>query len=107
MPRKPPPEATRWKEGQSGNPAGRPKTKTLSEYAREQLAEIVDETTGKTRGQQIVESWLANCIVTPALMLSLLDRTEGKVTDKLDVTSAGKSLADLLIALKRPNGSSD
>lgn len=104
MPRKAPPEETRWKPGQSGNPNGRPKRKTLSEYAAEHLDRIVDEKTGKTRGEEIVEGWLNNAVVTPALLIELLNRTEGKVTDKTDITSGGKSLADLLLSLKQPSG---
>jgi predicted phosphoadenosine phosphosulfate sulfurtransferase len=32
-----------FKPGQSGNPAGRPKTKTLKEYARDMLASMTEE----------------------------------------------------------------
>lgn len=96
-----------WKPGQSGNPAGRPKRKTLSEYATEQLDRIVDPETGKTRGEEIVEGWLNNAVVTPALLIELLNRTEGKVKDNLNLGFSGDSLAALLIALKKPSGNSN
>lgn len=97
-----------WKKGQSGNPAGRPPLiKYVTDHVRDVLLEQ-DEETGKSNARLVAETIVAEAKAgTPALVLSLLDRTEGKVTDKLDVTSAGKSLADLLIALKQPNGSSD
>lgn len=47
MPRKPPPEHTRFKKGQSGNPAGRPK----SRLTVESLREIIDRMSFMTRKQ--------------------------------------------------------
>ena len=32
--------ATRWRKGKSGNPGGRPRSRTISEALREKLAEI-------------------------------------------------------------------
>ena len=43
MPYKEPPLEHRWKKGQSGNIAGRPKGKTMKEYAREILERQTEE----------------------------------------------------------------
>jgi hypothetical protein len=34
---------TRWQKGKSGNPGGRPKSRTISEALREKLAEIKED----------------------------------------------------------------
>lgn len=81
-----------WQKGQSGNPKGRPKTKTLIEYARERLDSVVDEKTGKTLGEQKAEEWIENAIASPALWISLLERLYGKVPSSLDLTTKGESM---------------
>jgi hypothetical protein len=70
--------------GRSGNPGGRPKGRSLTALLRERLDEI-DEATGKSIAQLIVEGWVnaARDGNVPAIK-EALDRTEGKVPDKLE-----------------------
>ncbi|MFC1916898.1 DUF5681 domain-containing protein [Chloroflexota bacterium] len=89
-----PPKDTRWKPGQSGNPKGRPKnTVYISEMLRDQLDQVPETINGKpntmTWRDLICESILRAAVRgnQPAITKELLDRIEGKVTDKYDVTS--------------------
>jgi len=80
-----------WKPGQSGNPKGRPKRKTLSEAVYEVLMEEFPNT-GKTNLEM-----LARVIVKEAMKgkfpfaKEILDRLEGKV--ELGLTLNGAALA--------------
>lgn len=73
-----------FKPGQSGNPGGRPKGKSLTALLRERLDEV-DPATGKTIAEMVVEGWVnaARDGNVPAIK-EALDRTEGKVPDKLE-----------------------
>jgi hypothetical protein len=74
-----------WKPGQSGNPKGRPKNKTLTELVRGVLER---ELNGK-----VPDQLLAEVIVKHALsgkfpfVKELWDRLDGKVQDRLDVAA--------------------
>jgi hypothetical protein len=77
--------------GQSGNPGGRPKGRSLTALLRDRLDEV-DEATGKTIAQLVVEGWLnaARDGNVPAIK-EALDRTEGKVPDKVQVDDMRKA----------------
>lgn len=112
--RKPP--RTAWKPGQSGNPAGRPKdgeswTSIISEvgnaYPEDILAFIgSDNDLGKSVAllpKSVQNKYLVVVRVFAALMFEptsgllkeLLDRLEGKVTDRLDMTTKGDKINDI------------
>jgi hypothetical protein len=83
-----PPLDTRFRKGQSGNPAGRPKRKTLGE----RIADLLDRTELDGRALpdgMCVADLLALAIVEGALegkfsfAKEVLDRTEGKVPDRV------------------------
>lgn len=71
-------KAYQWQKGQSGNPAGRPKTKTLKEFARDFLASMSDE--------QRIE-YLKT--VDPK---AIWEMAEGKAKQDMDVTTDGKPM---------------
>ena len=92
-----PPLETRFRPGQSGNPAGRPKRKTLGE----RIADLLDETDlyGKPiPGGRSVADLLAEAIVREALKgkfafaKEVLDRTEGKVPDRVAGPEGGPTM---------------
>jgi hypothetical protein len=91
-----------FKKGQSGNPKGRRKGqrdyRTLFWLAIERIAE------NKGLEPEEVEEALHIKAIEKAgkgdffFYQELNNRVHGKVTDKMDVTSGGKSLADLILA---------
>src|SRR5207253_1594274 len=81
-----------FKPGQSGNPGGRPKGRTVSAI----LLEVLGRDAGKGNGRTVADV-LAEVIVKEALggdfrfAKEVLERTEGKVTDKVEHTGEGGS----------------
>jgi hypothetical protein len=96
-------DAHKWKKGQSGNPAGRPKgTVNLTSRLKAQLlTELGNSPDDGIRADLIIHALIdeakngnmqaINCI---------LDRLEGKVTDKVEMS--GSSVIFNVIEAKRP-----
>lgn len=70
-----------WQKGQSGNPAGRPKEKTLKEYAREFLSNMSEE----ARIEYFKE-------LDPEVVWKM---AEGNPATNTDITSKGEKIAVL------------
>jgi hypothetical protein len=81
--RKPPPEAYRWKPGQSGNPGGRPRGESITAKLRRVLEQ--------EHGGKAIADLVAERIVKEALSgkfpfaKELLDRVEGRVTETHEI----------------------
>lgn len=110
------PEGKRWKPGQSGNPKGRPKDgqswsaiiSSVGDMYSDDLLEVVGR--NNELGKQIAKypksvqlKYLVIARVfaalmfdpSPSLLKEFLDRLEGKVKERLDVTSGDEKLANL------------
>lgn len=81
----------RWKPGESGNPAGRPKSATLSEAYRARLNEVdPDDPHGRSFMDVIADRIVARAakgLVKAATELA--DRTEGKAPQSLSLSGPG------------------
>tara|TARA_B100001123_G_C15308018_1_gene1023368 strand:+ start:1264 stop:1704 length:441 start_codon:yes stop_codon:yes gene_type:complete len=90
-------KSKQWKKGQSGNPKGRPKGKTLSEEIKAMLHDELKGGDGLTHLEAI-----ARVMVKEALKgkfpfaKEILERTEGKVADKTELTGASGDPIEIL-----------
>lgn len=87
----------KWKPGQSGNPKGRPKKKTLSE----EIQGLLDDTMKGAGGMTHREA-LARVIIKEALRgkfqftKEIYERMEGKVADKTELSGADGDPIEIL-----------
>ena len=82
-----PPQETRWKPGQSGNPAGRPKSITLSEALRLELAKVFPGDTQERTFAEVIAQQLVRSAATGNILAAkeIADRTEGRPKQAVDI----------------------
>jgi hypothetical protein len=76
----------RWKKGQSGNPSGRPKSKTLSNAYRNKLEETVpNDPEGRTWAELIAEAQVRDAVRgNVQAAREIADRTEGRARQAIE-----------------------
>lgn len=105
----PPPEETRWKPGESGNPAGMPKgTVHIKTIAKRIFAEMdtwdrlpdnvkkFKEVVGKDKnyGEALLYAWMAKALSDPRFASIILELTDGKSKAEIDFTDKRKEVLD-------------
>lgn len=92
---------TRWKPGQSGNPAGKPPGAGVSLVAllRRKLEECPEGTDKKTYAQLLVDRAMGIALKggDVSMIRDLMDRIDGKPASSLDVTTGGDKLTEYRI----------
>jgi hypothetical protein len=80
----------RWKKGMSGNPSGRPKSKTLSDAYRNKLEEPVpNDPEKRTWAELIAEAQVRDAVRgNVQAAKELADRTEGKARQAIEFEDA-------------------
>lgn len=110
-------EAFKFKPGESGNPGGRPKKLAVTEYIKEQLERPIPEAMRAKLPALFVELYGSQATFGEMLafkmvqmsakgdmfaMKELLERVEGKVTQKSELTGKdGESLAFTLLRVDK------
>jgi hypothetical protein len=76
----------RWKKGQSGNPSGRPKSKTLSDAYKNKLEELVpNDPEGRTWAEIIAEAQIRDAVRgNVQAAREIADRTEGRARQAIE-----------------------
>lgn len=83
-------EARKWKPGQSGNPGGVPRGRSLTAVLRELLEQIPRGDTAKLK-ERIVKALLDKALRGDTRALDLIfERSDGKVKEELEVTEIQK-----------------
>lgn len=97
-----PPKDYRWKPGQSGNPGGRPKGRSITARLR---ALLEQEHGGKQLADLVAERFLKDVLQGKLGHLKeMLDRLEGPVPSKTEVSGeGGSSLVFHIVEAKPPN----
>jgi Family of unknown function (DUF5681) len=83
-------KAYRWKKGQSGNPGGRPKSKTLSDAYRNKLEEPVpNDPEERTWAELIAEAQVRDAVRgNVQAAREIADRTEGRARQAIEFEDA-------------------
>ena len=102
MPRKDPPKEHRFKKGQSGNPGGRPRgSVNLSARIRKVLeTKKKGKQLADTLAEVLIKETLRNPAKMGAFLRDFMERDEGKVSDRLEVTARPADLIELLTQLE-------
>ena len=76
----------RWKKGRSGNPSGRPKSKTLSDAYKHKLEEPVpNDSEGRTWAELIAEAQVRDAVRgNVQAAREIADRTEGRARQAIE-----------------------
>ena len=86
-----PPAEHRWKPGESGNPAGRPKSRPITAAIKEML----DKDDGKAL-KALAAVGVKNALKGDVrFWTEVMSRIDGKVPDSLDITTDGESLREI------------
>ncbi|HEX5733358.1 MAG TPA: DUF5681 domain-containing protein [Blastocatellia bacterium] len=73
-----------FKKGESGNPQGRPKHKTLGDALRSQLREV--DADGRTRAERVAATLISEAIAGSVRAMELIfARTEGRLPETIDL----------------------
>jgi Family of unknown function (DUF5681) len=90
-----------WKKGQSGNPSGRPKSKTLSDAYRNKLEELVpNDPEGRTWAEIIAEAQVRDAVRgNVQAAREIADRTEGRARQAIELED--KTLANAFERMSR------
>jgi len=81
-----------WKPGQSGNPLGRPKKEATVTSLVQEILDQTDSKSGKTHAMLIAEAMVKLALKDPQVLKELLNRTEGKVTEVVDMRTQAVSI---------------
>lgn len=103
-PRAIPPKSAQFIKGESGNPNGRPKgARSLSTILREMLEEEIEENVDGKKERKQFQDVIVRKLLKKAndgdlrAIQEIFDRVEGRAQSKVDVTSNGETVGNLVM----------